>query len=75
VRVLDRSRGGALIELVLTEGRKREVRRMLEEVGHPVARLTRTAIGPLQDSRLRPGEWRPLTMEEVRSLYSAAGVG
>jgi 23S rRNA pseudouridine2605 synthase len=42
-------------------------------VGHPVERLVRTAIGPLRDTQLRPGTWRSLTIEEVRSLYEAAG--
>ncbi|MEA2002838.1 MAG: pseudouridine synthase [Actinomycetota bacterium] len=72
-RVVDRYKAGALIEVVMTEGRKREVRRMLAELGHPVERLVRTAIGPLQDKQLVPGSWRKLTLEEVRSLYAAAG--
>jgi 23S rRNA pseudouridine2605 synthase len=71
-RVVDRSGPQALIEVVMTEGRNREVRRMLEEVGHPVVRLVRTAIGPISDRDLRPGEWRHLEPEEVRQLYAAA---
>lgn len=74
-RLVDTSGSGALVELVLTEGRKREVRRMMEKIGHPVRRLTRIAIGPLRDRSLRPGEWRLLTMAEVRSLYSSARMG
>lgn len=70
-RVLDSSTVSSLVEIVMTEGRKREVRRMLDAVGHPVRRLVRTAIGPLRDTRLRPGSYRELTMGEVRSLYSA----
>lgn len=62
----------SLIELVMTEGRKHEVRRMLDRLGHPVAALVRTAIGPLRDRELAPGEWRSLTVAEVRSLYAAA---
>ncbi|HSF84607.1 MAG TPA: pseudouridine synthase [Acidimicrobiia bacterium] len=72
-RVVDRRPDRSLLEVVMGEGRKREVRRMLEAVGHPVQRLVRTMIGPLRDSQLRPGEHRPLTLDEVRSLYSAAG--
>jgi 23S rRNA pseudouridine2605 synthase len=72
-RVLDRHGDQALVEVVMGEGRKREVRRMCAAVGHPVERLVRTAIGPLRDAQLRPGTWRPLTIEEVRSLYEAAG--
>ena len=48
----------SLLELVLTEGRNRQARRMLEAVGHPVERLVRTAIGDLELGNLAPGEWR-----------------
>jgi 23S rRNA pseudouridine2605 synthase len=60
------------VRLVIHEGRNRQVRRMLEAVGHPVTRLVRTRIGPLADRRLKPGEWRVLEMEEVRALEAAA---
>jgi 23S rRNA pseudouridine2605 synthase len=73
VRVLDTHGGAALLEIVMTEGRKREVRRMLDAVGHKVRRLVRTAIGPLRDAELSAGSWRNLTIHEIRSLYSAAG--
>ena len=73
VRVVDRLEREALIEIVMGEGRKREVRRMCEAVGLSVVRLVRTAIGPLSDHDLRPGESRRLTIEEVRSLYATAG--
>jgi 23S rRNA pseudouridine2605 synthase len=61
------------LRIVIHEGRNRQVRRMCEAVGHPVARLVRTRIGPLTDPRLKPGRWRRLSAEEVRSLASAAG--
>ena len=51
-----RADGGSAIEIVLKEGRKRIVRRMCAEIGHPVRRLVRTRIGPLSDSKLTPGE-------------------
>jgi pseudouridine synthase len=73
VRVVDRLDSEALIEIVMGEGRKREVRRMCEAVGMPVVRLVRTAIGPLTDHTLRPGESRRLEVEEVRRLYAATG--
>jgi 23S rRNA pseudouridine2605 synthase len=60
------------VRLVVHEGRNRQVRRMLEAVGHPVTRLVRTRIGPLADRRLKPGEWRVLDLEEVRALEAAA---
>lgn len=63
----------SLVELVLTEGRNREVRRMLAEIGHPVHRLVRTAIGPLTDQVLKPGQWRVLGPLEVAGLYKASG--
>jgi len=61
----------AALELVIHEGRNRQVRRMCEAVGHPVKRLVRTRIGPLTDTTLKPGAWRPLSQAEVRSLYEA----
>jgi pseudouridine synthase len=71
-RIVDRSSGRTLVEVVMTEGRNREVRRMFDAVGHPVVELTRTAIGPLRDPRLKPGAWRPLTPSEVATLYRAS---
>jgi 23S rRNA pseudouridine2605 synthase len=70
-RVIDRHGDRSLVEIVMAEGRKREVRRMLDEVGHPVIRLVRTAIGPISDRSIKPGEWRHLTIEEVREIYRA----
>ena len=70
--VQDSGRGTSALTIVVTEGRKRMVRRMCAAVGHPVVRLVRTRIGPLRDQRLAPGAWRVLTPEEVRSLYAAA---
>jgi 23S rRNA pseudouridine2605 synthase len=62
-----------VLRLVIHEGRNRQVRRMCEAVGHPVVRLVRTRIGPLRDTALAPGRWRPLTAAEVRALAGAAG--
>jgi 23S rRNA pseudouridine2605 synthase len=61
------------IRLTLTEGRNRQVRKMCEAIGHPVEYLRRVAIGPLRDNRLKVGEWRPLTADEVARLKRAAG--
>jgi len=63
--------GTTALSIVVKEGRKRMVRRMCAEIGHPVVRLARTRIGPLRDPRLAPGEWRVLTSDEVRLLYAA----
>lgn len=69
--VVQRRSGSSLVEVVMAEGRKREVRRMFDHVGYPVERLVRTAIGPVKDRNLKPGSFRELTAEEVRSLYAA----
>jgi 23S rRNA pseudouridine2605 synthase len=63
-----------LLRITIHEGRNRQVRRMCEAIGHPVTRLVRTRIGPLRDASLAPGAWRPLTVDEVRSLERAASV-
>jgi len=65
--------GPGVIRLTIHEGRNRQVRRMCEAIGHPVTRLIRTRIGPLADRKLKPGAWRELTTDEVRSLERAAG--
>jgi 23S rRNA pseudouridine2605 synthase len=72
VRLIDARGGRGQLRLVMTEGRKREVRRMLAAVGLPVTRLVRTRVGPIQLGRLRPGELRELSPEEVRGLAAAA---
>lgn len=69
-RGLETSSARSMVELTLTEGRTRQVRRMLEAVGHPVLRLTRVAIGPIRLGRLKPGTMRRLRPEEVRALYA-----
>lgn len=63
--------GERLLRITIHEGRNRQVRRMCEAVGAPVVRLVRTRIGPLADRTLKPGEWRALTQDEVRSLERA----
>jgi pseudouridine synthase len=62
------------IELVLTEGRKREVRRMLEAVGFPVIKLVRTRFGPLNLRGLKAGRARPLTAQEIGELHKLVGL-
>ena len=63
---------GARIELVLHEGRNRQVRRMVEAVGHRVKRLHRSRYGPLTLGGLEPGAWRELEASEVERLRSTA---
>ncbi len=72
--VLESSRRRSALLVVLAEGRKREIRRMLEVLGHPVTRLVRVRVGSVLDSRLPPGKARPLTAEEITGLYRITGL-
>jgi pseudouridine synthase len=67
-----RQDGRATLRITIREGRNRQVRKMLEAIGHPVDHLTRVAIGPLRDNRLKLGRWRELTGTEVMALKKAA---
>lgn len=62
------------VRLVMTEGRKREVRRLLDAVGLPVVRLVRVRVGPVRLGDLVAGTWRDLELAEVRALFEAAGL-
>ena len=57
-----------LLKIVIHEGRNRQIRRMCESVGHPVKRLIRSRIGPIVDRSLRPGSFRELTNQELKSM-------
>lgn len=70
-RIVEASPSKSIVELVIHEGRNRIVRRLLDEVGHPVTRLTRTRIGPVALGRLSPGELRDLTTDELGELLDA----
>jgi pseudouridine synthase len=61
----------AWLEITLHEGKRHEVRRLLEAVGHPVSKLRRIALGPLRDRGLAPGQFRHLAPGEVRALLRA----
>lgn len=75
VRVIDEYRDGSSdIELIIHEGRKRQVKRMCSAVHHPVLELHRERFGPLVLSDVEEGSWRLLTEGEVRSLKEAAGL-
>ena len=71
-RVVSVQQQRSIVELTIHEGRNRIVRRLLEEVGHPVRRLTRTAIGPVLLRGLRVGQLRELTRDELGVLLDAA---
>ncbi|OFE14448.1 MFS transporter [Humibacillus sp. DSM 29435] len=71
-RIIDHQPGKAMVEVVLHEGRKHIVRRMLEAVGHPVVELVRTEVGPIRLADLKLGRMRRLNKAEVGALYKAA---
>jgi 23S rRNA pseudouridine2605 synthase len=73
VTVIERDARSTTLQLVIHEGRNRQVRRMCEAVGHPVIELERTGYGPLTLGELRPGHTRELESAEVDALSSAAG--
>jgi 23S rRNA pseudouridine2605 synthase len=71
-RVVEATAQRSIVELTIHEGRNRIVRKLLAEVGHPVRRLTRTAIGPVRLGRLAAGGMRELSREELGELLDAA---
>ncbi len=73
VTVLTQEQGRVVLQIVIREGRNRQVRKMCEAVGLEVARLKRTAIGPVKLGMLKPGTYRELNSEELRALRSAMG--
>ena len=73
-RVVDTHAGQSVVEVVLHEGRKHIVRRLLAHVGLPVSRLTRTAIGPIELQRMRSGSIRRLTRGELGQLQELVGL-
>ena len=74
VRALARGDRSTRLELTLHEGRKRQIRRMCEAVGHPVRGLRRVRYAELGLEGLEPGEWRELTAGEVAALKAAVGL-
>lgn len=74
VRIISKEEDRAVLEIVLYEGRNRQIRRMCEAVSLEVARLRRIAVGSVKLGMLQTGEWRDLTPAEVESLFKAAGV-
>jgi 23S rRNA pseudouridine2605 synthase len=67
-RLLERDAEHTVLEVALGEGRKRQIRRLMRAIGHPVRRLVRTRFGPLALRGLGPGEWRPLSRQEQQAL-------
>lgn len=74
VRVLERQEGRVVLEIIIYEGRNRQIRKMCEALGLEVARLKRTQIGSVKLGMLKQGDWRNLTDEEVHKLMTAASL-
>ena len=70
-RIIAATRDKSIVELVIHEGRNRIVRRLLERVGHPVRRLTRTELGPIDLGQLKAGQLRELTLDELGALLDS----
>jgi pseudouridine synthase len=75
VRLMDTLPGRSLLRIVVGEGRKRQIRRMAEAVGHPVRRLVRVRVGAVGLGDLRPGSWRHLIWDEISGTAGATGPG
>ena len=74
VRIVSKEENRVVLEIILYEGRNRQIRKMCEALGLEVARLKRTAIGSIKLGMLKQGEWRNLHEDEVRKLMIAAGL-
>lgn len=75
IRVIEKAEGRVVVEVILYEGRNRQIRRMFDELGIEVARLKRTAVGSIKLGMLPQGKWRDLSEDEVRKLMLAAERG
>ncbi len=71
VRIIAATREKSIVELVIHEGRNRIVRRLLEHLGHPVRKLTRTELGPIDLGQLKAGQLRELTLDELGALLDS----
>ena len=71
VVIKGRHKQSTILEMTLSEGMNREVRRLLARIGHKVLTLIRVAVGPVKLGKMAPGEWRKLTHDEVARLYAA----
>jgi 23S rRNA pseudouridine2605 synthase len=73
-KLVDSTPGKSVVELTLHSGRNRIVRRLLDEIGHPVERLVRLRFGPVVLDEQKQGKIRPLRSDEVGSLFEAVGL-
>jgi 23S rRNA pseudouridine2605 synthase len=73
-RVIDTSKDRTMVEMTLTEGRNREIRRMFAAMGIDILRLVRTSIAGITDRSLSPGSYRALTFAEIRDIYARSEI-
>jgi 23S rRNA pseudouridine2605 synthase len=74
VTIIERKEGYTILKFVLSEGRNRQIRKMCEQAGLTVKRLSRVSIGTLKLNNLPVGKWRYLTSDEVEYLYKATKI-
>ena len=74
VRVISKEANRVVVEMSIKEGRNRQIRKMIEQIGLEVARLRRISVGPIRLGMLKPGSWRELSSAEIRSIKNAVGV-
>lgn len=75
VNVLTKEPGRTVLQIVITEGKNRQIRRMCESVGLEVSRLKRTSVGSVRLGMIQPGKWRELTKEELAALRAMVKKG
>jgi len=73
INVISKEQGRVVLQMVIHEGKNRQIRKMCEAVGLEVARLKRTSIGPIKLGMLKPGAWRELNAEEIRAMKNSIG--
>lgn len=70
LEAINTARQTSIVDITITEGRKRQIRRMFDALGHPVIRLVRTRIGNITSGKLKAGEWRFLSESEIEDILS-----
>src|SRR5207249_10750098 len=75
IRRVSATASNTWFEVTLRQGRNRQIRKMFDAIGHSVSKLSRIRIGSVEDSKLKPGEWRIVTKEELKKLRKPPAVG
>jgi len=74
VKILDMGKKTTFVEIKIKEGKKRQIRRMFQELGYEVKKLRRVKFGPIKLGNLKKGQWRYLTEKEIKILYKITGL-